>query len=463
MKKFTKLLICLMLCVVSFGLIACGDDRTPKEKNFVYPSSSDAVVGNGGLAVQKGNYIYFVNGFKSVDDITNKNDAYTVGSLMLMKLGDNGEIVTDEDGLLKDEYYITMSSALCGYEVTNLYIHGDYLYFVTPCLENESGDKTWAKERVIFNRIKLNKTGEVEQVYETGVKYDQLEYEFYEENGNLFILAWEKGDSYYNANGNNCLIRINATAKTSGMVSTKVSSVVFAENADEIFFVQDDSSNSRYYLKQHNILTGETTDYTNFEKAVTAKFVAGGKVYISLAHDYGSTTDIKVSTIANKTGFELVHAFDSVDKVTIAPDGSAIISASDNVISLIRKGEDVVTIVDEDATTIKVIGCVNGCVVYYDTADENSKIKMVSYYNYLNGGDTEIKTLTTVDAFEEDYAYFDLASDSAYMYFYKQEGSNYYLNRLKVNNNLGDVEEMTGVYLESDAPVVEESEEEVEE
>ena len=125
MKRFTKILICLMLFVVGFAFVAC-DNRTTKEKNFVYPSRNDQVIGNGGLAVKKGNYLYFVNGFRSVDDISNKKASYTVGSLLLMKLGENGEVVTDEDGLLKDEYYITMSSALCGYEATNLFIFGDY-------------------------------------------------------------------------------------------------------------------------------------------------------------------------------------------------------------------------------------------------------------------------------------------------------------------------------------------------
>ena len=42
------------------------------KKNFVYPSLNDQVVGNGGLAVKKGNYLYFVNGFQSIDDISNK-------------------------------------------------------------------------------------------------------------------------------------------------------------------------------------------------------------------------------------------------------------------------------------------------------------------------------------------------------------------------------------------------------
>ena len=463
MKKFTKLLICFMLCIVSFGLVAC-DNRTEKEKNFTYPSSADVISSNGGLAVQKGNYVYFVNGYKSVKDITSKKDSYTVGALMLMKLGDNGEVVTDDNGILKDEYYISMSNALCGYEATNLYIHGEYLYFVSPCLENESGDKTWAKERVVFNRIKLDKTSKVEEVYSTGVKYDQLEYEYYEENGNLYVLAWEKGDSYYNSNGNNSLIKINATDKTSVKVANKVSSVVFAENSDEIFFVQDDSENSRYYLKQYNIVSNEVTNYSSEEKTFTAKFVANGKVYITMAHSVGSSTDIKVSTIANKSGFEMLHAYEGSADLSITPDGTAVVLVEENVITLVDNNKKVITINDaDDVTAIDIIGYINGCIVYYDTTEENSNIKMVSYYNHINGGDTEIKTLATMDTFEEDYAYFDLSDDNAYMYFYKMEGSNYYLNRIKINNNLGETEEMFGVYLTENAPVVEETEEEVEE
>lgn len=462
MKKFTKLLICFMLCVVSFGLVAC-DNRTTKEKNFVYPSKNADVVGNGGLAVRKGNYIYFANGYQSVSSIKSKNANYTVGSLLLMKLDENGNVVTDDKGLLKDEYYITMSSALCGYEVTNLYVFGDYLYFVTPSKENESGDKTWAKERVVFNRIKLDKTGKVETIYESGVKFDQLQYEFYESNGNLYILAWEKGDSYYSSNGNNALIRINATSKSSKKIANNVSSVVFSENADEIFYVKDDSDNSRYYLKQYNIASDVVADYASFEKSITVKFVAGGNVFITKAHDFGSSTDFEVSTISTKSGFEFVYAYESDESFQITPDGSSIVFAKDNVITFIRKGEDVVSITDEDATAISIVGFTNGSVVYYDTKDDNSTIKVVSYYNFLNDGVVEIDELTSVTAFEADFAYFDVSADDAYMYFYKKEGDNYYLNRLKVNNNLDEKEEMIGVYEDDDAPVVEEETEEEEE
>ena len=377
---------------------------------------------------------------------------------MLMKLGANGEIVTDDKGLVKDEYYITMSSRLCGYEATDLFIFGEYLYFVSPCLENESGDEVWAKERVVFNRIKLDKTSKVEQIYSSGVKYDQLEYEFYQQNG-VYLMVWEKGESYYAENGKDALIRVNTENKSTSVVANNVSSVVFSENANQVFYVKNNSDNSTYTLKQYNVAGNTSKEYNVFNKAVTLQFVANNKVYVTRAHDFGTTTDLLVSSINEEvgSGFEFVYAYDGANELKISRDGAVIATASNNVISLIRQDEDVITIKDDDATSIKIIGFTNGCVVYYDTKDDNSTIKMVSYYNHINGGDTAIQTLSTIKKVEEDYAYFDL--DDSYMYFYQQQGSNYYLNRLKVNNNIGDAHEMIGVYNSDDVPEVEEEEE----
>jgi hypothetical protein len=41
---------------------------------------------------------------------------------------------------------------------------------------------------------------------------------------------------------------------------------------------------------------------------------------------------------------------------------------------------------------------------------------------------------------------------------YRSTNSNYYLHRLKVNNNLGESEEMFGVYESDDEPEIEEDE-----
>ena len=207
-------------------------------------------------------------------------------------------------------------------------------------------------------------------------------------------------------------------------------------------------------MKQYNIAKNNVEDYTSFDESVTAKFVGQGKVYITKSHKIGDKTytDIEISTISTKSGFAEFYSYES-GELDIADDGSAVVLVNENVISLIRGKNDVVKIADNNATTIKIIGYTNGCIVYYETTDSKSNIKMVSYYNYLNGGDTTISTLTTVASFEEDYAYFDV--DDGYMYFYKKEGENYYLNRLKINNNLGETEEMIGEYLDADEPVVE--------
>lgn len=450
-----------MLCVLSFTFVGC-DKRTKEEKNFTYPSSSDRVYSNGGLAVRKGNYVYFVNGFQSIENQSDKEQTYSVGSLMLMKLDSNGNVVTDDDGLLRDDYYITMSNKLCGYEATNLFICGEYLYFVCPSAENESGDKVWAKERVTFNRIKLDKTSKVEEVYASNVKFDQLEYEYYICDGKPYILAWEKGEAYYDGDGNNALVRVDINENEDSIISNDVQDVVFAENHDEIFFTKKDGKN--YEIKKYNISSDSLTDYTTFSKSVDLIGVAGGRVFLTTAHDYGSSTDVLVSTISNQSAFVELYSYANTQTVSVSEDGYCAVLVESNRMTLVSETGFVKVVVDEEATNVKVIGFVNGSVVYLATTSSNSVLKTVSYSNVLAGSEAVIETLATWDTISEDMQYFDISSDEDYMYFLKQTGSNYYLHRIKLTNNFDEVEEMFGVYESGDIPekVEEDSENEEE-
>ena len=463
MKNLTKILICFMLVVLGFGLVACKDPRTEEEKNFTYPSSGDAVYGNGGLAVRKGNYVYFVNGYKSLDNASDKNASYTVGSLMLMKLDNNGQVVKNED-LIDDDYYITISNKLCGYEATDLFISGNYLYFATPCLENESGDEVWAKERVTLNRIKLDKSSEVEEVYASGVKLENFEYKYYQKDNKLFILVWEKGESYYAENGADALIRVDVSNGSVQKVSNNVQDVVFAENADEVFFSKHESEDEYYFLKKYDVTTNAQTNYYTSDKTFDVLDVQNGEVFISSAHQFGSSTDILSSTISSGSAFKFVYAYSSADKIDVTTSGNVVLISS-NVITLVRGEDDVVTITDNDATEINIIDYTNGNILYYDKTNDGSNIKLVSFTNALAGDEVEIQTLTTVLSFQEDAAYFDLNEDENMLYFYNIGGkneTNYYLYRLQVNNNTENKEELFGVYDSDDVPEKEEVEEEVE-
>ena len=463
MKKFTRILICLILCVFSLGFVAC-DKRTEEEKNFTYPSSADLVEGNGGLAVKKGNYIYFVNGYTSITEggLTSET-TFMQGSLMLTRLDADGNLIKNDNGSIQDEHFITISHALCGYEVTDLFIFGDYLYFVSPCKETESGGKVWAKERVVFNRIKLDKTSNVEEVYRSGVKLENLEYKYYVVNGNLNILVWEKGSVYYEENGNNnALIKVDATAKSHEIIENNVLEVEFADEFNQVFYKTQKDTN--YYLKQLNVSNKAITNYNtfnrDFEILAVEKNAEIDKVFIKIAHTVGSNkTDIQSSVISTRQGFETLYSYEGTNTVEITKDGNVVL-INGNTFTFVKGLDETVKVTDESASSIDVIDYTNGCILYYATKDGTLNINLVSYSNAIAGSEVKIKTLTTLSEVGDDYIYIsDFSEDENMLYFYKLSGDDYYLNRIKVNYNVDEVEEMIGVYEEADAPVVEEEEE----
>ena len=478
MKKFTRILVCLMLCIFTLGIVGC-DSRTDKEKAFTYPKYNDEVKGNGGLSVRKGNYIYFVNGYKSVKNLKNenKNDKYTVGSLMLTKLDSNGNIVTEENGQLDDDYYISMCNRLCGYEATDLFIHKDYLYFVSPILEEESGKSgVWAKERTVFYRIKLDKTSKVEEVYRSNVKFDSLEYKYYETKNNLYIVAYEKGNAYYDGNNKNALIRINATTKEVKKTIQNVTSVTFGDDATKVFYVQHDSENEVYDVKQFNALNGESADFINdCETEVTVTMVGKNEVFFTQTHENNkdSITDLMIATFEGKN-LDVFLSDVGSNKLSITPDGAVVVSVSGNVISLVKIDQDysnggatVTTTIQEaeEVTAIEVIDFTNASILYHATTKDNTQIKLVSYSNALKGP-VEIDELTSVKVIDSENAYFDLNEEENCLYFYMKAGKNdteHYLHKIKVNNNHDEKEQMIGVYASDDVPEVEEEPEQDEE
>ena len=447
MKNFSKILICLLLCVFSFSLFACKDNRTPEEKAFTYPTSADLTTGNGGMAVQKGNYLYYVNGYKSIlsSDRT-QDERYTHGALMLMKLNSDGTIVTDENNLLKDDYYITMSNLLCGFEVSSLYIAGEYLYFTACSVENVNdkaveNEAAWAKEFVEFYRIKLNKSSKPERIYQADVKYaedSKFDFEYYSSGSNVFILIYEPGATLAkDSEKNNAIVKVTGSGDYSE-VANNVSSYVFGENSNEVFYTTNENSKT---LVQYNAVEDEDgKTYTTRAKSFTIDSVSDGYVYIT------EDGDLLASNLANKTAFDEVCVTTS-DYTKVIADNGNVIAIRDNEFNFF--GADLKinrTVKDNDATTINVIGCVNSCVVYY--ADDNKTIKSFSYV------DGTIKTLAVVEGLDTNY--FDLEEN--YVYFYKTVGSNPYLHRVKISNNFGEEAEMVGVYLEADTPEIEKDE-----
>ena len=460
MKRFTKLFICLLLCVMSVCLVAC-DNRSEKDKNFNYPASSGDVYGNGGLAVRKGNCLYYVNGYKTVDSMTEQGASYVLGSLMIAELDANGNVVTDENKVMKNEFINTMTDKLCGFEATNLFIGGDYLYFTTPCQEDESensgSDPVWAKDRVEFYRIKLDKSSTPEEVYQSTVSYSNLKFEYYYEGGYTYILVYEGGKSK-DSSTTDALIRVNTSTKESVVIKENVLSYVFADSADKIFysFKKDDL----YQLNQYNIATNKSTQFTSKEKDFDIVDVKNNKVFISYetSYDFVKSTDLYVANISPKQAFSIcVYGIQAYDKTYISEDAKYFVGIKDNKVKIEKLGVDLKLnkVVDADAEKITFVGMGNGLLVY---VDNNNIIKSFSYYDYAEEGKLEIKEHSKVEGINTTY----LDLDEDYVYFYKTVTNNSYLHRVSLNDTFVEDEtndQMIGTYLDGDAPKVEEKEE----
>lgn len=456
MKKFTKIIICLLLCVFSLSFVACGDKRTDHEKGFGMPAAADPISGNDGLAVRKGSYLYYVNGYKTVNSTEHTQDGvYSHGALMVAKLDSNGNVVTNENGLINDDYSITLSNRLCGFEATNLYLAGDYLYFATPSKENKGGkdagtNPEWAKDYVEFYRIKLDKSAEAEKIYQADVTYENLKFEYYEANNDVYIVTYEKGESLNEESSNyDALIRVCVSTKEASLIANNVKSYTLGSCV--CYTTQTDG----YKLFNYNVAAGSSSLLLSDANEIKIETISNNRVYVVVT-ELG-TKILKSSLVTSQDfRYELLSA-DNYDKIIV--DNEVVMAVKDNVINFVEDDLFISSrynIKDADAKKINIIGVANGSIVYYaDGANENEKIiKTVSHTNLLKNGETEIKTVAAVSGLETSY----LDLDDGYLYFYKKVGSHSYLHRLDITTD-GEKEQMIGAYLEADIPAEEEIEE----
>jgi len=428
MKKFTKILICLILCVFGVSMFGCKDNRTPEEKAFTYPSSTSQTTGNGGMAVRVGNYIYFVNGFKKAGD-SERNASNIVGAVMLAKLNESGELVVNDNGEIKDDYFVRMSDKLSGFEATDLAVFGNYLYFTSVCQEDDAETDEWAKTLVDFNRIKLDKTGKVEKIYESTSSNTDVQFKYYEHNGEVKLLVFEKDE--------NKLVEVNTNGDVVNTIED-VQNVNFANNYSEVFYVR---SNDEGNIKFRTYKMGQSSaflEHTSFS-APEVKFVENGFAYVL---DNNVLTKYRTANAGEKT--QVLDEFSTYKSVKLAPNGDALIVISEEgsgrIIEVINNGIVESYTLEEDATEVEVIGFGTGTVIYRDNE------KNIKSWNYSKANAEPVLIATIADM---STTYFDL--DGSFLYFFETVGSNEYLHRIIIDNGAQEAE-LVGVYVDDDIP-----------
>ena len=288
------------------------------------PDKNDPVYGNGGQAVRKGEWLYFVNAYKSQETVNvngNKFGDEKLSGVYRVKLNSSGLINTNADGMPEGAELLVPQ--ITGYENGGIYIFGEYLYYTTPKTLN---DKTGVPQRGLcsFERVKLDGTNH-KTIYSTSEVSSNLTFS-YQQIGNFVYIIIRNGTEIRS-------IEV-------GLSNDKVYNRLLAEDVESVAFskVDKNASNFEQYVYYTKVATVDKDGFDG-QKVLRASLNASVKneVIKSLSEGGVTLTEIKNSRIYYEMGSKLYsttgfttskqYASSGTDKISpyfILPDQNSV-------------------------------------------------------------------------------------------------------------------------------------------
>lgn len=461
MKKTLKTLAIILVFIFSLSFFGCGAITVKGG-----PEKTDPVTSNGGLSVTKGDYLYFVNGYISNDDLKGNQNKYgrvTNGGIYRAKL-ENGklmyEISEDEDGnevkTLKDVELLVPK--LAGFEYTSLYIFGDYIYFSTPNTEKDQSTGEIRFDLTDFYCVKLN-GGNIYKL-QNATNISSIDNFKFTAIGNFVYLTYLSDGTIYNLKisgkdvQETTIIAENVTSFSMYVEDTSYTDNL-NENAKYVYYTrsfnEDEKSVTGNVLAKTNLETNEEVvlrrDNCNTYSVQTAK---NNRIYYTrtnsdVTNAYLYTRGLKNFVESKEIQLTIVAYTSSVyvlDDIGDFPQG-VVVSEGDKLLLLtgIEDPETDMTVLSEASFTILFV---RGEFIYGKDADDN--IVKINY-----------QTKTTEILVESDdniqTTHFDY--NSGYIYYIlkytNDNGDSYYLNRVFATATEKEVE-FVGVLDKEDLP-----------
>ncbi|MDE5755675.1 MAG: hypothetical protein K2I23_01120, partial [Clostridia bacterium] len=324
MKKISVILIlCLVACMGIAIFTGCDSSFGPVG-SMEYKDSP--VVNNGGLVVQQGGYLYYVNGMDATSNITKPEDnafgkASVKGSIMKSKIDENGNL--SETAVVVPKMFYTSASN------GGFYIYGEWIYYLSPNTKADNKSNVLSSQSVAFRtKIDGTKTQEIATLTSNSTQYIFTDKEFvYYEDNTLKKVSYDNG-------------KVNKKAEN---IQEDVTSVLFTAKSNVIFFLKATDSKVRLNNKMYAYVNGEVKEIVNDstydkENDLSADNLKKQYTFSLLAFDAKENTlfyskvsnnadaSKKTSTYAYK--FDENYTFDTTKEVryaTSALTGSSII------------------------------------------------------------------------------------------------------------------------------------------
>ncbi len=266
MKKTLGILLATVCVGATF--VGCGKGTLKYEGDSLDGYVSDAAVSsNGGFAVEKGDYVYFINGQEEAEG-ENTYGEVVKGALMRIKKAD----------LLANNFsdvrtVVPALFAAKDYDA-GIFIYGDYVYYATPTTDRTASGET-ASSYVDFKRAKIDGTEGPSKDYFLRLEDNASRYRFVQENGVVYCLYEEGG----------ALKSVNTETKAIHTLASGVKSAFFfdAENPENpnVYYtmsVTAEDGSAQSYDQVYCVNAGATAQANKDDAKYTVYNAKGEKV-----------------------------------------------------------------------------------------------------------------------------------------------------------------------------------------
>jgi hypothetical protein len=462
-KRILSVFLSFILITVAFA--GCSN-FTPLTGG---PTLEASVSGNGGMAVRKGDYLYFVNGFTNSSALIEGANEYgneENSAIYRAELDSSGELMIDEEGnLINIEILIPK---VVGFNNGGFYIFDDYIYYATPTiLKDRSGAVRF--DLVDFYRAKLDGT-KVKKLYATNDYPDTATFSFYKKDGDVQLVLFDGTDLISK--------KVSGSLGATNVMASDISGAMLPEVTDYVYdtSIDNDTQGYVYYtralndsdntiLELGNVLAkieiGTTTEEVLVQdniNIISIYRIQNNQLYYikvsqnsvsnqvftrSIEGDFEQNTEIKL-TATFYDNMEMLDFDNGNNQGVVVVDEGKLIRITD-VFS-----EDGYTLLSEDVTKVLFT---RGDYVYYTFENRLMRINYKTLaIDYLSNEDEVVYIEPKLNI---DY-------DSEYVYYYVTHVNNlkesHYLHRTKVATTTFEGE-FVGVLEEADIPEPETEEE----
>ena len=259
-KKFAIAFLAIVLAFATF--VGCGGNYTQKALDG---DISGEVKSNGGFVVEKGNYVYFINGSEDYT-VKNKFGDVTKGSLMRIAKTDLAAGNYAETDVVVPLLFVSQDYN------SGIYVYGDYVYYATPT-STKNKDGVVENSYLDFKSSKLDGSSTMRNYY-FRVSNNSTAFRFVEVDGVVYCMY------------------VDTVAKEIRSFNTKTEKeTVLVKNYESYLFDASDVTNPTvYYTMGVEKKVGYTANGSNqesYKQVYTVKADATECPYeIDLATDY---------------------------------------------------------------------------------------------------------------------------------------------------------------------------------